>query len=222
MRERIAGVAQKIFDSLKTSTLSALESLGDRENEIAMPLLAIAEVAGDDWPERIRRALTEIFTSSAVVKDESIGVRLLKDIRRVFEESESQQISTAGLLDMLRQDDQSPWCEFSHGKPLSSKKLAKILSPYGISSDRWREGKKTLRGYSRSLFRDAWSRYCPSTVQTPDTPGTSGADCVFNHLPVPDKDVVPDVSDTDVGPGTAKLFKTNTVPDVPHVPLLER
>ena len=48
------------------------------------PLLAIADRAGGDWPDRARRALVELH-GGREIDDESAGVRLLADIQTVFD-----------------------------------------------------------------------------------------------------------------------------------------
>jgi hypothetical protein len=56
------------------------EELNDRQQGGAEPLLAIADAAGGEWPAKARAALLELYTGSAA-KDNSLGVRLLADIR---------------------------------------------------------------------------------------------------------------------------------------------
>jgi len=173
LRQMMAGCNARIFDCLKTSKPDAMEALGDRENEIARPLLAIADIAGGDWPERSRRALFKIFTDS-VVRDESLGIRLLQDIQRVFNQSQSEQISTAALRDYLNGDNQGPWSEVNHGKPLTGRGLSERLRRFAIRPEQWRDGKEVIRGYTQTSFCDAWERYCPASVGGIGASGTSG------------------------------------------------
>lgn len=58
--------------------------IDDRAQEAAEPLLAIADRAGGDWPDRARRAIVDLH-GGREIDDESSGVRLLADIREVFE-----------------------------------------------------------------------------------------------------------------------------------------
>lgn len=219
LRDRIAVLASKIFETLKAAKPDSLEELGDRENEIAAPLLAIADAAAGDWPQRARAALLEIFASSPV-RDESLGERLLQDIRLAFDQSGSQQIGTKVLLDgYLNADGDAPWREFNHGKPLTDRGLSRMLGRFGIRPEHFRDGLKTIRGYTRASFRDAWERYpAPPAVAI----GTSGTDSAFSELAVPDENSVPDASGTDNVSGRAISFKTRRVPDVPVVPPPER
>jgi len=96
-----------------------------------------------------------------------------------------------------------------------------MLANYGIKPEHFRDGLKTVRGYRRSAFVDAWARYCAPTPQLSGTTGTRGTGNVLNYLDVPDKSGVPDTSGTEELPGTRNLLETNDVPDVPVVPAPE-
>lgn len=215
LRDQIAGWASKIFETLKAGKPEPLAELDDRQNEIAAPLLAIADAAGGDWPQRARNALIEIFRDCSV-RDESLRVRLLADIRMVFDEGGSQHMSTPVLLEHLNANDSAPWCEFTHGKPLSARGLARMLAPFGIRPAHFREAARTIRGYTRTSFHDTWERYCASSSVAVGTDDTSGTVNLFNELAVPDENPLPAASD-EVS-GTAILLKTKRVPDAPDVP----
>ena len=58
-------------------------------------LLAIADLAGGDWPARARRALEVIQLS---VEDESIRVQLFTDIRTVFSERAADRLLSGDLV----------------------------------------------------------------------------------------------------------------------------
>ena len=104
--------------------------LDDRAQDAAEPLLAIADRAEGDWPARARRALVELH-GGREVDDESSGVRLLADIRAVL--GERDRIATADLLTRLHGLDEAPWGDW-YGRPLSARKLAEKLRPYGVHS----------------------------------------------------------------------------------------
>ena len=104
--------------------------LDDRAQDAGEPLLAIADQAGGDWPDRARRALVELH-GGRELDDESAGVRLLADIQTAF--AERDRIATADLLAALHALDEAPWGDW-YGKPLSARKLAEKLRPYGVHS----------------------------------------------------------------------------------------
>jgi hypothetical protein len=134
--------------------------LSDRQQDGAEPLLAIADLAGNGWEVVARNALVELCTE-ARQSDDSIGVRLLSDIRQVFDSRNVDKISSAELADALAAIETSPWAEWSHGKPITAPRLARLLRPYDVTPRKIRTGDHTLQGYERANFEDAFKRYLP-------------------------------------------------------------
>ena len=129
------------------------------------PLLAIADLAGGDWPDRARAAALAL-SAGVKVEDTSLGVILLKDIRSILDSNGQDRIHTADLLTALNAMDESPWGDLSSGgsmgKGLNSRRLAKELKPYGIKPKDVRDDGKVQKGYYRDDFMDSWSRYLPA------------------------------------------------------------
>ena len=128
--------------------------LDDRAADSWEPLLAIADEAGGEWPERARQAA--LFLSAGRMEDAaSYGVRLLGDIERVFEERGEDRITSAELVEALTAMEESPW------EGMITRRLAAKLKAYGITPKQHRFGTVTCKGYLRSDFEDAWRRYLP-------------------------------------------------------------
>jgi hypothetical protein len=119
------------------------------------PLLAIAELAGGDWPISARAGCVELY-GGRQIEDESAGIRLLADIRDVF--GGRDRVTTAALLDGLRDLDESPWGDW-FGKPLTTRALSKLLKPFGVKSRTIRVDGETAKGYLCESLEDAWRRY---------------------------------------------------------------
>ena len=120
-------------------------------------LFAIADLAGDDWPERARQAAVKL---SKVSDTASTGSRLLADIRAAFDETCADRISSIELCATLAADPEGPWAEWKGGKPMTQAQLARVLKPFGIVSEKIRlTASGTARGYTRVQFEDAWERY---------------------------------------------------------------
>jgi hypothetical protein len=146
--------------------------LDDRAQDAAEPLLAIADHAGGDWPTRARRALVELH-GGREIEDESSGVRLLADIRAVFDGQD--RLASADLLDGLHRLDEAPWGDW-YGKPLSARKLAQMLRPYGVHSRTVRfEDDSTAKGFLREQFDAPWSRYIPGSPLSKGHKVTNGS-----------------------------------------------
>lgn len=169
-REAIAQTAAKIAKWAASVDLSAFldpaipEGFGDRQADIAVPLLAIADHAGGTWPEQARAALKEAFRTD---EEESEAAILLADIRAIFTEEGDEKLASATLCDALAKMEGRPWPEFVHGKAITPNRTAQILRPFGIAPSNLRQGESVVKGYHRSDFQDAWNRYLPATQADP-------------------------------------------------------
>jgi len=145
------------------------EGIKDRDADVWEPLLAIADAAGGDWPERARAAAVALV---ALAKEStpSLGIKLLADIRQVFGDAEA--MATESVLKALHAIDESPWADIK-GKPLNDRGLAVRLRPYGVRSKSIRMGDHVPRGYTREDFNDAWLRYLGQPARESATSATS-------------------------------------------------
>jgi hypothetical protein len=151
----------KNVETLRLAEPRLPEELSDRQQDGAEPLLAIADLAGGDWPKRSRQSLVELFGGDAL-EDESLGVRLLRDCRTTFEAHDVDRLSSSCLCMELVSLEEAPWSEFQKGKPLTVRGLARLLHPFGITSGSVRlDDGTTPKGYYRASFEDAWTRYLP-------------------------------------------------------------
>lgn len=160
LRGRLAAWAKRRLSALKERDPEMPLGLSDRAEDIWAPLLAIADEAGGTWPERARRAATTI--NGCGQSDDSLGVRLLRDIRTVFTTKDDRMPSAAivaGLLDV----ETGPWNDLN-GKPMDPRILARFLRPYDITPIDIKIEGKARKGYMRRQFHDAWNRYCPDPI----------------------------------------------------------
>ena len=142
--------------------------LDDRAADGWEPLLAIADLAGSDWPKRARRAALEL-SAGDMREDDSLGVRLLLDVRTVFEERNVDKIAIKALVNALIAIEDAPWGDLK-GRSLNPRGLGWRLKEFGIRARTIRlEGGAVVRGYQRGWFEDAWLRYVPEKTDTTDT-----------------------------------------------------
>jgi len=160
LRERAARWAAASVDALEHAEPELPGALDDRAQDGAEPLLAIADLAGGEWPARARAAVVELH-GARQAEESSLGVRLLADIRAAFDATGDKAFSTAGLLELLVAEEESPWVDW-RGKPLTPKALAGLLRPYRLRSRSVRlpDG-STPKGFQREQFEDAFNRYLP-------------------------------------------------------------
>jgi hypothetical protein len=155
LRNRIAHWANAVEDLLADAWPEMPHGIRDRDADVWEPLLAIADEAGGHWPERARVSAVTLVTLSKE-STPSLGVRLLSDLREVFRSHEI--LPTETILEDLYAMDESPWADIK-GKQLNDRILASKLRRYEIRPKVLRIGAVTVRGYKRSDFFDAWSRY---------------------------------------------------------------
>jgi uncharacterized protein DUF3631 len=188
------------------------DELDDRAQDIVEPLLAIAEAAGGEWPDRARHAAVALLTGEHRDDAESLGVRLLRDIRSTFDAEGADKLTTGKLLEQLLKHDDAPW-QYLNGGPLGANRLARMLKPYGIAPKQFKESGGKARGYLRAHFEDAWARYLPVPAAEPGTP------VPFGENPLVERDSgvpgSPDRADTETNPVPRKPHKQAKVPGVP-------
>lgn len=131
-------------------------------------LLAVADAAGGEWPNRARQVA--LGSAAALGGDTSARVSLLSDIRDIFEAKGMERVYSQDLVDALVALEGRPWSEWRNGKPISATGMAKLLAPFHIHPDDIRSGAKVAKGYKRDTFNDAFARYL---VDTPDPTATA-------------------------------------------------
>jgi hypothetical protein len=135
--------------------------ISDRAADIWEPLIAIADVAGGQWPADARAAAMHFTRANADDESRSSGVELLAHIKEAF--GADTALASEALIDRLCARDESPWANI-YGKRLDQRGLARRLKPYGLKSKVVRVGDKTPRGYGAEDFHDAWDRYLPASA----------------------------------------------------------
>ena len=125
----------------------------DRDADTWTPLVAIADLAGGEWPQLARDACLKIVSAAPVPSVEPLNQTLLKDIRVIFNECDESFIGSNSLVERLRGIGEAPW----EDEQLTPYKLANMLGDFGIKSRRNPTG--SYRGYASSDFQDAFNRY---------------------------------------------------------------
>lgn len=170
LRSRIARFADDNATTIGAARPAIIEGLNDRANDCWEPLLAIADVAGSDWPRIARQSA--ITLHGIEEESPSIGAELLADIKAVFDEKRAIKMFSSQLLDSLNANDEAPWATWNRGKPITARQLKNKIEEFGIKSHQVRIGSETGKmGYDRSDFVEAWDRYL--SADTPLKTSTS-------------------------------------------------
>ena len=135
--------------------------LFNRRADVWRPLIAIADVAGGSWPERVRAAAVAL-ESGAADESESITVVLFGDIRAAFAQYGDDKMPSAKLAEYLNDMEDRPWPEYGRSrKPITTVQIARLLKRHTISPSSVRMGDKTPKGYRLDQFKNAFARYLP-------------------------------------------------------------
>ena len=177
LRKRLAEWGAFALDHVADNWPELPADIADRDADVWEPIIALADLAGGNWPERARAAAVEIVKTEKD-REPSLGIRLLADLRTVF--GDRAQMSTTDILAGLMRIDEAPWADLK-GKPLNDRGLSRRLRQYGVKSGNIRVDGGTalggiLKGYKATDLNEAWSRYLPSsdnsaTIATSATDG---------------------------------------------------
>jgi hypothetical protein len=141
----------------------------DRASDISEILLAVGQAAGETYPQRTEAMLIALAGDKDEL-DKSLSVKLLDDLRIVFDGppdelfSEAQtRLKSSDICIALAQFEGRPWAEFGRPpRPITPNGLAKLLAKYEIHVHRQRIDGRPEHCYDRNQFLDAWSRYTSS------------------------------------------------------------
>ncbi len=157
LADRCKRWTQTVTDELASFVDDLPDGITDRAADVWEPLILVGDAAGPRWSERVRSASLALSGQSRAIA-ESLGIRLLADLRAVF--AGRPHVSTSDLLDALNVLDESPWGDL-RGKPLDARGLSRRLSRYGVKPRTVRIGDTVAKGYAAEDLHDPWTRYLP-------------------------------------------------------------
>ena len=156
IRESCASLAEFHLETLRDARPELPGELDDRGQDVWEPLFAIADLAGDLWPE-LARAAAITLSGGEAREDESLTARLLRDIHTVLTETGITRWKTTDLITKLAEIEESPWGDWK-GKSITAQALSKLLKPHGIKTmPVWIDG-DTVRGYKVEQFAEPFHR----------------------------------------------------------------
>ncbi|MCL6300486.1 DUF3631 domain-containing protein [Streptomyces kronopolitis] len=174
LRDRLAKWAESVRPMVEGVFPVMPDEVTDRPADVWEPLIAIADAAGGQWPERARAACVELVAAAKVDDKGSIGIRLLTDLRdHVL--SGIDRLPTVAVLERLHSLDEAPWADMG-GRPLDARGLAKLLREYMTGDNRpiaarnIKAAGSVMKGYYSADLADAWQRYCPPPPGSPLLP----------------------------------------------------
>ncbi|MCO6433475.1 DUF3631 domain-containing protein [Nitrosomonas nitrosa] len=181
LSRKLARFSLDFIENVRQARPSLPESLNDRAQDNWEPLLAIAHVAGGEWPERSIEAAVKLSGSEESIDENmTAGIELLKDIKEMFDEKGVDRVRTKDLIEWLCSDDEKRWSTYYRGKPIVSRQVANKLKDYGIKTNQTINfGLNKSKGYLKEFFVEAWTRYLPS--DNPDLSVTIGNSVTYQY-----------------------------------------
>ncbi|MEV7182059.1 DUF3631 domain-containing protein [Kitasatospora sp. NPDC093679] len=186
LRDRLADWADTVRERISGAWPELPDGITDRPADVWEPLLAVADAAGGHWPARARAACLELVNAAKANDKGSTGVRLLTDLRDVFNGAE--RVTSAAIIERLTAMDDAPWADLD-GRPLNTRSLARMLGDYVTAANQpihprnIKIGTAVAKGYYAADLADAWLRYCtpiPETSATTATPATAQVRALFS------------------------------------------
>jgi hypothetical protein len=162
LRDLLGEWSAKALEHLRDARPDLPSNLGDRQADVWEPLIAIADLAGDDWPARARAAAAAL---SGSLDDSDITIELLRDVAEIVTKIPPHQdvIASTALIEKLVADEDRPWATWRKGeKPITPRGLARLLDPLDVHVDQYKVAGERIRGYRIDAFADAIARYLPS------------------------------------------------------------
>jgi hypothetical protein len=157
MRGRLGDWAAEHVAALGSYRCEMLPAVSDRLEEGWEPLLAIAELAGGDWPVRSRAAVAGLAGGSDELDGQDDGVILLGALREMF--GDEHALASKVVCEKLNANDELPFGAKRSGQGIDPRGLGKLLRPYGVKPRVVRVGQDTARGYHRDQLAEPWERY---------------------------------------------------------------
>ncbi|MDR0476637.1 MAG: DUF3631 domain-containing protein [Desulfobulbaceae bacterium] len=166
LRSRLRRFSDDNREKVQAARPMLPDALNDRERDNWRPLLAIAELADAATVKAVCDAALTI-SGNANRGEESAQVQLLRSMRGLFKETGCARLGSKQLVALLKQDGQSLWPTFDHGKPVNERQVATLLKHFKIEARRFRDSSGVqYRGYLAEDFQEAFARYL--APQQPD------------------------------------------------------
>ena len=155
------------IESFRDAMPNCPDGLSDRSEDVLEPLFAIADAAGEEWPDAVREAAVTLMGTAARTAratDHDLGLQLLADLQRILAEDslDPNLVGTTAMLTGLRALEDGPWPTLGKNEqPITAHRMARLLRRFDIfPADKARlGGGKPVACYRRDAFSEAFRRY---------------------------------------------------------------
>jgi hypothetical protein len=154
--------AEQSREVLEAAEPKASPHIVDRRLSNWRPLLATADIAGGEWPTRIR----DVAVWLEAQQEQEGELRILSDCKEVWDlRIDTDFLPTQDLLRELSEREDWPWAGWNNGDGFKDTQLAAQLRVFDVCPIQRRikqplfDSGKPKRGYERTAFEKAWRDY---------------------------------------------------------------
>jgi putative DNA primase/helicase len=158
-RKRCAEFVREHSEPIAKAQPEIPSALNDRAADIWEPLLAIADLAGGEWPQLARQAALKL---SAYDDELTLIGYFLKDIRTLMLNGNVDRILSRDIIRVLNPRHDRPWEDLRRGREINEWWLGHKISELGIRSRAIRSGETVAKGYMFADIDAAFRRYVPN------------------------------------------------------------
>jgi putative DNA primase/helicase len=163
-RKRCGDFVQQHSAAIASARPEIPASLNDRAADIWEPLLAIADLAGGEWPQLARQAAVKL---SGNVDDEmSLLGYFLKDLRSLMLLKKVDRMLSRDIVSILNPMHSRPWEDLRRGREINEYWLGHKMRELGIRSRSMRVGEANAKGYLLEDVEGAYRRYVNPELQS--------------------------------------------------------
>jgi hypothetical protein len=130
--------------------------MNDRTQDNWEGIYQIASFIGEDTLHKVHSAAMTL--SSDKYDDDSVGIELLRDIKKILDTVTFEKIPSANLVERLNADESRPWHYMNH-KGLNQLNLANMLKEFEVHPIQLGGNSTNQRGYLGAALKDAFDRY---------------------------------------------------------------
>jgi putative DNA primase/helicase len=160
-RRLLRWVADNI-DAVQYDVETVPTMANDRARQNWAVLAAFAQTLGSVAHTALLKAAEDLADTSTI--EEDIETDLLTDIRELVREEKKNHVQSAVLVKELLKMKERPWGEINRGKEMTENKLARLLKPFKIMPEKFRDGGVTHRGYGIAVLNSVFDRYLGASV----------------------------------------------------------
>jgi hypothetical protein len=192
MTRKIARWAVDRKEELANAMPDLPPELDDRAANNWEMLLAIADLAGGEWPEEARQAAVTL--SGERSESGSIGEQLLERLHRLFRERQADRLPSAEICEFLTGLEGEPWREYGrHEKPITQNQVARLLKRFHVAPRTIRVGDQTPKGYLLADLEKVFDVYVAPQTATAPHPNEEN-DSSEDRTATAEKDVAADLN----------------------------